>query len=154
MPGIRKLSRRSFVSMVTGGAVAGSLGLVGGDAEAAVLQGCSDSDPIGSGGDPGGRGRRCANQPQTGCSDTDSGSGGDPGGRGVRCANRPVTGCSDSDRGSGSDPGQRGTRCGPGNGLACIDCDCPGFIPGPNTQGDHLYRCMRPTCGHGASRHY
>jgi len=101
----RKLTRRSFLSVVVGGGAAGALLIVSDDA-AALQSGCSDSDPISNGGDPGGRGRNCANRPNTGCSDSDPR---DPGGRGTSCAGRPQTGCSDSDP---SDPSGRGTHCG------------------------------------------
>jgi hypothetical protein len=102
---LRKVTRRSFLSSVAGGAAAGAL-LTVSDNAAALQTGCTDTDPISRGGDPGGRGRNCANRPATGCSDSDPS---DPGGRGRNCANRPQTGCSDTDP---SDPSGRGTHCG------------------------------------------
>ena len=102
----RSLSRRSFLSIVGGGAAAGSLGLVSGSASGAAVQGCTDTDPISRGGDPGGRGRNCQNRPVTGCSDSDPS---DPSGRGRSCQSRPVTGCSDRDP---SDPSGSGRTCG------------------------------------------
>ena len=104
----RPPTRRSFFRLVAGGAAAGSLGLVSGSASGA--QGCSDTDPISRGGDPGGRGVRCRDQPQTGCSDSDPT---DPGGRGRNCQNRPQ-GCSDSDP---TDPIGRGRNCGSRDGV-------------------------------------
>ena len=101
---IRKLNRRSFLATVAGGAAAGSL-LVVSDEAAALQSGCSDADPISSGGDPGGRGRHCQNRPRTGCSDRDPS---DPGGAGRNCTG-VAQGCSDSDP---SDPVGRGQRCG------------------------------------------
>jgi len=100
----RKVTRRSFLASVAGGAAAGALLTVSDDA-AALQSGCSDTDPISNGGDPGGRGRTCANRPNTGCSDSDPS---DPGGRGRNCTTAQ-RGCSDSDP---SDPSGRGTRCG------------------------------------------
>ena len=80
----RKLSRRSFLAAVAGGAVtANALGLIAPNA-AQALQ-CSDDDR-GSTSDPSGAGRKC----RSGCSDSDSGAYGDPGGRGRRCAGNPV----------------------------------------------------------------
>src|SRR5205085_11450256 len=84
----RKLSRRSFLGRVAGGAIAGgaALTIMGGEAQA---QGCSDSDS-GPNGDPSGRGRRCGS---TGCSDSDTGQYADGVGRGRRCGSTPA-GCS------------------------------------------------------------
>ena len=79
----RRLTRRSFFSIVAGGAAAGSLGLVSGSASGA--QGCTDRDPAPPRGDPGGQGRNCQNRAQTGCSDSDPT---DPGGRGRNCGRR------------------------------------------------------------------
>lgn len=100
----RPVTRRSFFSIVAGGAAAGSLGLVSGSAAGA--QGCTDTDPAPPRGDPGGAGRNCQNRPQTGCSDSDPS---DPIGSGRTCADSPQTGCSDSDP---TDPGGRGRNCG------------------------------------------
>ena len=111
----RPLTRRSFFSIVAGGAAAGSLGLVSGSASGA--QGCSDTDPLSRGGDPGGRGRNCQNRPQTGCSDSDPT---DPGGRGRNCQNRPQTGCSDTDP---TDPIGAGRSCADRPQTGCSDSD-------------------------------
>ena len=100
---IRALNRRSFLAQVGGGAAVGSLALVSGSASGA--QGCSDSDPLSRGGDPGGQGRTCHNRPRTGCSDADPT---DPGGAGRNCQNRPHTGCTDADP---TDPGGSGRNC-------------------------------------------
>jgi hypothetical protein len=107
----RTYARRSFLSMVAGGAAVGPLALVSGPAEA---QSCSDSDPISNGGDPGGRGRNCTNRPQTGCSDRDPT---DPTGSGRNCTSQPQTGCSDSDP---TDPSRSGRNC---VATGCSDSD-------------------------------
>jgi len=129
---LRKLSRRSFLGQVAGGAVgAGALVVLAGEAGAVVQTdgdpgdrpgggrtGVSDTDPRDR---PGyGRGRR------SGITDNDSGSRSDPPGNGRgRPAARTVTDrdsgprsdppnrrvCSDSDRGRGGDPVGRGRRC-------------------------------------------
>ena len=111
----RPVTRRSFFSLVAGGAAAGSLGLVSGSASGA--QGCTDTDPAPPRGDPGGAGRNCQNRPQTGCSDSDPS---DPGGRGVRCQNRPQTGCSDTDP---TDPAGSGRTCADRPQTGCSDSD-------------------------------
>ena len=105
MKRVRKLNRRSFLASVVGGAAAGSLLVVSDDA-AALQSGCSDSDPVSNGGDPGGRGRNCQGRVSTGCSDRDPS---DPGGSGRNCTAAQRTGCSDSDP---SDPSGSGRRCG------------------------------------------
>ena len=94
----RRLSRRSFLGRVVGGAVVGGGALValGNKAEAQV----SDND-TGSNSDPAGRGR--------GVTDNDSGANSDPPGRG-RGARRAS--CSDNDSGSNSDPAGRGRGTG------------------------------------------
>jgi hypothetical protein len=142
MARFRRVSRRSFLTLVTGTTTFGSFGLVSGRAAA---QGCSDTDPT----DPGGRGVRCANQAVTGCSDSDPS---DPYNRGVRCVSRPVTGCSDNDP---TDPAQGGRRCGPGDRLACVytNCTCPGFIEGDPARGENFTYCIRSGCGHSSSYH-
>jgi hypothetical protein len=61
-----------------------------------------------------------------------------------------VTGCSDSDP---TDPGGRGRRCGPGDGLACIRCNCPGFISGDRSRGESITYCRRANCGHSFEYH-
>src|ERR1700710_1826254 len=80
----RKLSRRSFLGRVAGGAIAGgaALTVLGGRAEAQVTDG--DRGPNA---DPAGRGR--------GVSDSDSGPNADPAGRGRGSA----SGITDSDSG-------------------------------------------------------
>ncbi len=104
---VRKVSRRSFLGSVAGGAAAGSLLLVS-DEAAALQSGCTDADPLSRGGDPGGQGRHCQGRPRTGCSDGDPS---DPGGAGRNCT-PGAQGCSDSDP---SDPSGRGQRCGNAN---------------------------------------
>lgn len=124
----RRLSRRSFLASVAGGSAlaGGALLFVAGRAEAFQRSpsGCSDSDPIRSGGDPGNYGRRCS--PATGVTDNDPT---DPTNGGRR---RP-TGCSDGDRGRGSDPGGWGRRCRPATGITDND-------PGDPTNGGRGYR--------------
>lgn len=97
----RRINRRSFLSSVVGTAAAGPL-LVVSDGASAGQSGCSDSDPLSRGGDPGGRGRNCANRPRTGCSDRDPT---DPGGAGRNCT---PTGCTDRDP---TDPSGSGRNC-------------------------------------------
>jgi hypothetical protein len=101
----RKLSRRSFLTSVTGAAAGGGAMLALSDtAFAFQTSGCSDADPT----DPGGNGRRCAQMPRTGCSDSDPT---DPSGRGQRCGagQQPgQTGVTDRDYGASSDPSGRG----------------------------------------------
>lgn len=106
---VRKVSRRSFLTTVAGGAAAGSLLLVS-DGASAVQSGCTDADPVSRGGDPGGRGRNCQGRASTGCSDRDPS---DPSGSGRNCTATPRTGCSDSDP---SDPSGHGRRCGGNTG--------------------------------------
>ena len=93
----RRLSRRSFLVRVAGGAVAAGAAMttLTGPARA---QGCSDSDG-GNNADPAGRGRRC----RTGQTDGDSGNHSDPGGNG-RCPRRSrASGVTDGDSGSYAD---------------------------------------------------
>ena len=78
----RKLSRRSFLGRVAGGAILGGGALMAVSDTASALQ-CSDSDS-GPNSDPPGRGRSCG-----GCSDSDSGPNSDPGGRGRSCGADP-----------------------------------------------------------------
>lgn len=116
---VRRVSRRSFLGKVIGGAAIGAVAIVGGATEAQAQ--CSDSDPY----DPGGRGRHCGRR-RTGITDRDPS---DPVGRGRgrrrryrsgitdrdpydpvgngRGRRRGRTGCTDSDP---SDPGGNG-RC-------------------------------------------
>ena len=128
----RKLSRRSFLGRVAGGAIAGgaALTIMGGEAQA---QGCSDSDS-GPNGDPSGRGRRCGS---TGCSDSDTGQYADGVGRGRRCGSTPA-GCSDSDSGQYGDPSGRGRRC--GRPVNCTDRDTGRYADGVGRGR----RCGRP----------
>ena len=92
----RRLSRRSFLGRVAGGAVAAgaAMTVLTGPAEA---QGCSDSDS-GRNGDPSGRGRRC-------CTDSDRGRYADGVGRGRRCGRSGIT---DRDTGGNSDAAGNG----------------------------------------------
>lgn len=96
----RKLSRRSFLTRVAGGAVAGGGALVvlGGTAQALQV---TDSDS-GTNADPANRGR--GNVRIRGCTDSDSGSNADPAGNGR--GNRQT----DSDTGQNSDPANCGRR--------------------------------------------
>ncbi|MEA3031807.1 MAG: hypothetical protein QOG13_3132 [Sphingomonadales bacterium] len=93
----RKLSRRSFLTRVAGGAVAtgGALVLLSGRAEAQVTD--ADSGPHADGA---GRGR--GNNHIRGCTDNDTGSNADPAGNGR--GNRT----SDADSGPNSDPANCG----------------------------------------------
>lgn len=101
----RKLSRRSFIGRVVGGAVAGGGALVvlSGSAEAFQV---TDSDS-GANSDPAGRGR-------TGVTDSDSGPNSDRPGHGRSRSARP---CTDSDSGPNSDQPGRGR----GNGRSDSD---------------------------------
>ena len=80
-----KLSRRSFLSVVAGGALAAGAGAaVTGGAQARQVTDSdtgNNSDPVGGGrggSDRAGKGRRC--------SDSDAGSRADPGGQGRACS--------------------------------------------------------------------
>jgi hypothetical protein len=118
MKQLRKISRRSFLGSVAGGAMVGVASFADIKEAQAAGQSCTDSDPSPPRGDPGGRGRRCRStptptpsptQPSSRCSDSDPT---DPVGRGRRCTPTPTpppTGCSDSDP---TDPGGRGRACG------------------------------------------
>ncbi len=124
MKQLPKVSRRSFLATVAGGAMGATM--LSDTASAATTQGCTDRDPAPPSGDPGGRGRNCTSTPTptpTGCSDSDSGAGADPGGRGRNCRSTPQTGCSDTDSGSGSDPGGRGRTCQSRPQTGCSDSD-------------------------------
>jgi hypothetical protein len=96
MKNLRKLSRRSFLARVAGGAVAGgaALTVLGGRAEALQI---TDRDP----GDPANR---------TGLTDQDPSD---------RAGNAPVRSraCTDNDQGNNSDPAGRGR----GNGVTDND---------------------------------
>ena len=75
----RKVSRRSFLSRVLGGAVIGTVAIIGGESEAEA-QRCTDRDPY----DRVGRGRWCRRRRRWRCTDRDPY---DPVGRG-RCGRR------------------------------------------------------------------
>ncbi|MGE0179202.1 MAG: twin-arginine translocation signal domain-containing protein [Sphingomonas sp.] len=96
----RKLSRRSFLTRVAGGAIAGggALMVLGGTASAYQV---TDSDS-GATSDPPGRGR--GRNRIRGCTDADSGQNADPpsAGRGSRTT--------DSDSGPNADPPSCGRR--------------------------------------------
>ncbi len=126
----RRLSRRSFLGRVAGGAVAAGAAMTVLGEPAKAFQ-CSDSDG-GQYADPGGRGRRCGR----GCSDSDSGSYADPGGRGRNCGRSGLT---DGDSGSHSDPGGngRGPRRGRATGV---------------TDGDSGSHADRANFGRGPAR--
>jgi hypothetical protein len=102
----RKLTRRSFLGRVAGGAVGGAVLIAGGASAAEALQ-VSDNDS-GANSDPAGRGR-------TGVTDNDSGSNSDrPNhGRGRRrAASSSQRPCTDNDTGRNSDPQARGRGTG------------------------------------------
>ena len=98
MKSVRKLSRRSFLTRVAGGAIAGGGALVvlAGSAEALQV---TDRDQ-GPNADPPGRGR--GSNRIRGCTDNDRGANADPAGNGR--GNRT----SDSDSGPNSDPANCG----------------------------------------------
>ena len=101
----RRLSRRSFLTRVTGGALMAGSSLAGiGKAGAAQV---SDNDS-GPGADPAGRGRG------SGFSDSDTGPGADPSGRGRGSGGRGSSGVSDNDTGPNGDPPGRGRGSGTG----------------------------------------
>ena len=123
MKASRRLSRRSFVASVIGGAALGgsATALVTGQAQAQNTRysGVTDSD-TGEHADRPGYGVGTRNQ----YTDRDTGPNADPQfhGRGPNgrppgspsgqgSYGEPATGCSDSDSGPGSDPGGRGRRC-------------------------------------------
>ena len=90
---VRKVSRRSFLGKVLGGAAIGAVAIVGGATEAEA-QRCTDRDPY----DRVGGGRWCRRRRRrTGCTDRDPS---DPGGNG-RCGGRRRyrSGITDSDPG-------------------------------------------------------
>ncbi|MFN3834552.1 MAG: hypothetical protein ACK4NO_01490 [Glycocaulis sp.] len=134
-PGLRPISRRSFMASVAGGATL--LGLSGCATTGAVYTGvtdndgglyadaagygvrggyraCTDSD-VGSYADPVNQGRSC--QHQSGITDNDTGPYADPIGNGR--GGRPQTGYTDNDTGPYADP-VGGGRGGP---RACSDSD-------------------------------
>jgi hypothetical protein len=75
----RKLSRRSFLTRVAGGAIVGGGAMIAltGGAQAQVTDG-----DAGANADPAGRGRGGANRRIRGCTDADSGANADPPGAG------------------------------------------------------------------------
>jgi hypothetical protein len=117
----RRLSRRSFLAVVAGGAAtAGAVGLIApGRAEA--MQ-CTDAD-TGSSSDPAGRGRNCG-----GCSDSDSGPSGDPSGRGRRCGGNRVA------------PGQGINFQAPGNQVRVPSNQVQQMRVAPNGRQQFLYQ--------------
>ena len=135
MKPVRKLHRRTFLSLVCGPVFGlGALALVAGEAKA-LQSGCSDSDPS----DASGNGRKCNRS--SGCSDNDSGSNADMAGNGRSCRLPARSGCSDSDSGPGADIAGNGRRCGARAG--CTDSD-PGEHGDPEGEGRH---CRRPSNG-------
>jgi hypothetical protein len=124
---LRKISRRSFLGTVAGGAVGiGAIAVVGTEAAGAatVLDPARSSDrdpsdpPAHNDSDPVNRNRRP-------CTDNDRGRRADPPGRGRRCRTPQPRTCSDSDtgrsdpaRGSNSDT-DRGVRDPVGRGRNC-----------------------------------
>ncbi len=76
----RKLSRRSFLTRVAGGAILSGGAMVALTGGARAYQ-VTDGD-AGNTADPAGRGRGGANRRIRGCSDADSGAHGDPVGNG------------------------------------------------------------------------
>ena len=100
MKSVRKLSRRSFLTRVAGGAIVGGGALVAlaGNAEAFQV---TDRDS-GATSDPPGRGRGGPANRIRGCTDADRGASADPAGAGR--GNRT----SDADSGPNSDPANCG----------------------------------------------
>ena len=138
---LRKLSRRSFLTQVAGGAAAGAGALIILTEQAGALQ--TDSDP----GDRPGQGR-------TGINDSDPRDRpgyGRGGGRGVTDrdpsdpANRRA--CSDSDRGNGADPIGRGRRCGGGRPAVRTTTDRDS---GPRSDPPNRRVCSDSDRGRGA----
>lgn len=147
----RRVSRRSFMSSVTAGLLAGSgaVILVAGPARAQNYSGVTDCD-TGNGADRPGYGTGQRNQ----YTDQDTGPNSDP-----RCHGRGPAGqreggpsgagnyggqastCTDTDRGANADPAGRG-RCGrprgsaPSNTRHCSDADS-GAAYDPAGQGRH-----------------
>jgi len=140
MTSIRKLSRRSFLERVAGGAAiaGGAVALVAGRAEAqGNYTGVTDSDTAPGHRDRPGYGTGTRNR----YTDRDTGPNADPqfGGRGPQGEisgqggyGEYPSGCSDSDGGPGADPGGRGVRCNggqppvrrpPGHTRHCTDSD-------------------------------
>ena len=100
MKSTRKLSRRSFLTRVAGGAIVGGGALVALTGKAEAYQ-VTDSDQ-GPNSDPPGRGR--GNNHIRGCTDADQGPNADQAGNGR--GNRT----SDNDSGPNSDPANCGRR--------------------------------------------
>ena len=107
----RKLSRRSFMARVVGGAVVGGGALVALKGSAEAMQ-VSDSDS-GQNADAPGRG-------YTGVTDNDTGNGSDRPNHGRRGPRR-ISGCTDNDSGSNADAGGNGR----GNGRTDSDSGDP-----------------------------
>lgn len=108
MKDLRKVSRRSFMKRVVGGAVAGGGALVMLSGRAEALQ-VTDRD-TGSNSDAPGRG-------YTGYSDSDSGSNADRANHGRSRQGRTSRGCTDNDSGPNAD----GAGQGRGNGVTDND---------------------------------
>ena len=135
-----RLTRRSFMTSVVGGTIAGgATALITGPAQAQTYSGVTDCD-AGNGHDRPGYGTGTNNR----YTDSDTGPQGDPRCQGRGPARNPgapsghgryggvASGCSDSDTGTGSDPGGRGVRCNgqtpptrypPTNTRHCSDSD-------------------------------
>jgi len=120
---LRKVSRRSFLGRVVGGAAIGAVAIVATVVpaeEAEAFQTDNDPhDPVGGGrrryrsgitdrdpGDPAGNGRGRRRRSRSGITDRDPR---DPAGNGR--GRRGRRSCTDSDSGRYSDPGGRGRRC-------------------------------------------
>jgi hypothetical protein len=108
MKDLRKVSRRSFMTRVVGGAIAGGGALVALSGRAEALQ-VTDRD-TGSNSDSPGRG-------YTGYSDSDSGNGSDRANHGRSRQRTAARGCTDNDSGSNAD----GVGNGRGNGVTDND---------------------------------
>ena len=104
MKSTRKLSRRSFLTRVAGGAIitGGAMVALTGGARAYQV---TDSDS-GANSDPPGRGRRRSGA--SGLTDSDSGAMADPGGNGRGARRTSATGITDSDSGSTADSANYG----------------------------------------------
>lgn len=107
MKDLRKVSRRSFMTRVVGGAVVGGGAMVALGTSAKALQ-ITDGDP----GDPANR---------TGLTDNDSG---DRAGNGR--GTRRYRACSDNDSGSNADPAGRGRGNGASDSDSGANADRPG----------------------------
>lgn len=128
---VRKVSRRSFISKVIGGAVIGTVAVIAPTAPAEAQY--TDNDPY----DPVGRGRGRRGRPYTGVTDRDPG---DPVGRGRGRRRRGRTGITDRDP---SDPvgNGRGRRR---RGTGITDRDP--YDPVGNGRGRRRRRVRRYSC--------